>query len=312
MKNSAKILEKFFKKEDAGVLDVFLKDHPRDIYKADHKLIKKLIRPRPLKGHKGNFGHAFIIAGNAGTIGAAILSSKAALKTGCGLLTAFVPGIAIIPLLVHLPEAMILLRDDAEGLHKIELSGFNAIGFGPGAGTGKESADLLFFLLNNYNGCIVIDADGLTILSQNKDWLRQLKPNIILTPHPAEFDRLTSVHNSEIDRLKTQIKFSNDYGVNILLKGHHTSIVTKQGLYFNTTGNNGMATAGSGDVLTGIITSLCAQGYEADDAMIAGTYLHGFAGDKAAAKFSKHSMIASDIIDGIGDFFKEYEINLTA
>lgn len=305
--NKVATLGNFFNDVDPGDLADFLKEYKGDIRQVDHKQIKKIIRPRPVFGHKGTFGHALIIAGNEGTIGASILCSKAALKTGCGLLTALVPAGAIIPLLVHLPEAMVISRNNFEGLPAVELSKFNAIGFGPGAGTGDESAGLLYYLLNNYKGPLIIDADGFTILSKNREWFHLLKNNTILTPHPAEFDRMTAIHDSEIERLQTQIAFSKEHGVTILLKGHHTSIVTKDGLYFNTTGNNGMATAGSGDVLTGIITSLCAQGYDAGIAAIAGTYLHGYAGDYAAKNRSMHGMIASDIIDGIGEFFKKYE-----
>lgn len=305
--NTVADLAKFFEDVVAGDIADFMKKYKGEIRKVDPKQIKKIIRPRPPFGHKGTFGHALIIAGNEGTIGASILSSKAALKAGCGLLTAIVPATAVTPLLVHLPEAMVISRNNFEGLPAMELSKFNAIGFGPGAGTGDETAVMLYYLLNNYKGPLVIDADGLTILSKNRDWFPLLKNNTILTPHPTEFDRITEIHGSGIERLQTQIAFSKEHGVTILLKGHHTSIVTKDGIYFNTTGNNGMATAGSGDVLTGIITSLCAQGYEAGIAAIAGTYLHGYAGDIAAKKCSMHSMIASDIINGIGAFFKKYE-----
>ena len=155
---------------------------------------------------------------------------------------------------------------------------------------------------------MVIDADGITLLSRNKDWYGLLNPNIILTPHPGEFDRLTHKHNSGYERFMKQLEFSKNYNVNILLKGHYTSITTPSGAaYFNSTGNNGMATAGSGDVLTGIISSLLAQGYSPAHATSMGAYLHGFAGDSAALENSKTSMIASDIINGIPAFFKQFE-----
>ena len=292
---------------DTVILSVFLDNYHDRIYKSDSKQIKKNILLRPENGHKGTFGHTLIIAGNEGTPGACILSSKAALKTGCGLITSLIPAEAIIPLLVHLPEAMVINRINQNSLFALNLDKFDAIGFGPGAGMGTESTEMLHYLLKNYKGKLVIDADGLTILSKNKSWFSLLNTNTILTPHPVEFDRMTKIHSTEMERIQTQINFADEYGVHILVKGHYTTIVANKKIYFNATGNNGMATAGSGDVLTGIITSLCAQGYDSGDAAIMGTFLHGYAGDEAAKKFSMHSMIASDIINEIGAFFIKFE-----
>jgi hydroxyethylthiazole kinase-like uncharacterized protein yjeF len=168
--------------------------------------------------------------------------------------------------------------------------------------------NLLLHVLKDIKLPLVIDADGLTLLSQNPAWYSFLANNMVLTPHAGEFDRLTRKHASPFERFKTQLQFSKTYNVNLLLKGRYTSITTPGGkVYFNTTGNNGMATAGSGDVLTGIITSLLAQGYTAEDAAVLGAYLHGYAGDVMAEKRSRTSLIASDIIEGIGGFFKDFE-----
>jgi NAD(P)H-hydrate epimerase len=270
--------------------------------------ISTLIRKRKATGHKGTFGHTFIVAGSADKIGAAILSSTAALKSGCGLLTAAVPASAVTPLMCRLPEAMVLVRDAALDLTTIDLVKYDAIGFGPGVGVTKESAELLFHILYQHQQPLVMDADGITLLAQNKSWFELLKPNIILTPHVGEFDRLTKKHTSHAARFETQLAFSKKHKVNILLKGHQTTITTADGKVFkNTTGNDGMATAGSGDVLTGIITSLCAQRYSPVEAACLGAYLHGYAGDVAAAKLSRTSMLASDIADGIAAFFKAFE-----
>lgn len=304
--NKVAELRRFFEGNEAGV-DRLMEVYDGSLLEIDQKLVRRNIIPRSSFAHKGSFGHVLIIAGHEGTPGASILCSKAALRSGCGLVTALVPQEAIFPLLVHLPESMVLSRGHFAHLATGGLSRFNAIGFGPGAGTGDESAAMLHYLLNNYNGPLIIDADGLTILSKNKEWFSLLKGNIILTPHPAEFDRLTVKHGSAVERIEAQANFSKQYGAHVLLKGHHTSVVTNGMIWFNTTGNNGMATAGSGDVLTGIITSLCAQGYEAGIAAVMAVYLHGYAGDVAAKKHSMHSMIAGDIIDGIGKFFKKFE-----
>ncbi len=272
----------------------------------DEALIKSLIRPRPVEGHKGTFGHALIMAGSAGKTGTAILSSKAALRSGCGLLSVFTIADAITPILCHLPEAMLIRRKKKDSCPDTQK--FDAIGFGPGIGLNAPSAQLLLSLLDYYRKPLVIDADGITLLSKQQELYRLLTPQMILTPHPAEFDRLTHSHDTVADRLASQLAFSDRYKAIVVLKGHHTTITLPDGtLYENTTGNNGMATAGSGDVLTGIITSLCAQGYPAGHAALLGVFLHGYAGDAAAARLSKTSMIASDIIAGIPEFFRKFE-----
>lgn len=274
---------------------------------ADKALVKELLRPRPAAGHKGTFGHALIIAGREGTAGAAVLASMAALRTGCGLVTASVPPAAMLPLLSSLPEAMTKIRNSAGDIRDMDLSAYDAIGFGPGVGTGQDSSDILLYLLENFKGPLVIDADGLTILSRNEQMYDLLSENTILTPHPKEFSRISVTGSTRKDLVHAQLNFHKQYRSVILVKGKNTTVVNDRGLFYNTTGNNGMATAGSGDVLTGIITSLCAQDYSPGDAAILGTYLHGYAGDAAAIVSSMHSMIASDIINELRTFFLRFE-----
>jgi NAD(P)H-hydrate epimerase len=209
-----------------------------------------------------------------------------------------------------LPEAMVIADSHTDKItDKVnDTTRYNAIGFGPGIDKHKETADVLKLIIQNASQPFIIDADGLNILSENLTWIQFLNGSTILTPHPGEFDRLTHKHVSGIERFKTQLEFSKRNGVYMILKGHHTSITTPSGMaFFNATGNNGMATGGSGDVLTGIITSLCAQGYSPLHACLLGVYLHGYAGDCAAAVESKTSMIASDIIEHIPDFFLAFE-----
>lgn len=276
-----------------------------NFYCLGRKDIHKLIQPRAPAGHKGTFGHALIVAGSEGKSGAALLAGKAALRTGCGLLTVAIPASAIASLLVFLPEAMPVGCNEVK-TSAMDLSRFQSIGFGPGAG--MAAGDTLLHLLDSAVQPMLIDADGITLLSQNQDWYAKLTPRILLTPHPGEFDRLTKKHASDFDRFRSQMDFSRKYQVNVLLKGRYTSITTPDGkLYFNTTGNNGMATAGSGDVLSGIITSLLAQRYPVSVAAVLGAYLHGYAGDSKAGEMSQTALIASDIIAGVAGFFLDFE-----
>jgi NAD(P)H-hydrate epimerase len=268
-----------------------------------------LLKKRPADSNKFTFGHTLIIAGSTGKGGAALLSSEAALRTGCGLVSSLVPKEIISAMLCRIPEVMTIDRETSANSILNESGKFNSIAIGPGIGLDDFAAEMLREVLVQFKGPIVIDADGLNLISMNKDWFKLLKDNIILTPHIFEFDRLTKKHNTDAQRIESQIEFSVEYGVNILLKGPKTSITNTKGERFiNTTGNNGMATAGSGDVLTGIIGSLCAQGYEPIKAAIIGAYIHGYAGDRAAEKKSSTSMIASDIIACIPDFFLTHEV----
>lgn len=293
---------------DIGLIDTTINNHHHFFLGPED--IKAMIQPRPSHGHKGSFGHVLMSAGSKGKIGAAILSATAAARTGCGLLTVHVPSSAAMEIHTKFPEAMVM-ADENENILSTpvkNITNYTAIGFGPGVDKHPETANVLKHLIQNASQPVVIDADGLNILAENKTWLSFLNGSTILTPHPGEFDRLTQKHNTGYGRYKTQCEFSKKYGAYIVLKGHYTCITTPGGLsFFNSTGNNGMATGGSGDVLTGIITSLCAQGYSPLHACLIGVYLHGYAGDKAAEKLSKTSLIASDIIDHIPDFFLHFE-----
>jgi hydroxyethylthiazole kinase-like uncharacterized protein yjeF len=294
---------------DIGLSRRYIDIAPGDLYYTGEEEIRDIIRPRPSGGHKGNFGHTLIISGSEGKEGSSILCAEAALRSGCGLLTAMVPKNVAKPLLGRLPEAMIIRGNGIDKLKALDLGRFAAIGFGPGVGLDKEKKRMMAYLLKNFKGPIVIDADGITLLASDPAFYGLLNSRVVLTPHPGEFDRMTKVHKSGKERYLAQLEFAGKYKVNVLLKGRYTSVVNPAGkTWFNSTGNSGMATAGSGDVLTGIITSLCAQGYEPFDAAILGAYLHGFAGDKAADSNSRTSLIASDIINHVPDFFLEFEM----
>ena len=304
--SSVKMFSRFFENEDISALSSFLQRHANRVRTIDRKHIKKIIKPRPAFAHQGIFGHCLLIAGNTGTEGASVLSALAALRSGCGLLTVMIPSTASPAMLVKVPEAMQISRDYATNPAEVFTDKFKSIGIGPGFGLEEQPAEILHHLLKYYKGPMIIDADAITILSKNKSWFKYLRQNMILTPHPVEFDRLVGEHSSVIDRVERQAWFCKEYNVSVILKGHHTVVVSGEDIFINTTGNDGMATAGSGDVLTGILTSLCAQGYNVKNAALLGTFLHGFAGDKAAKKYSREGLIASDIINETGSFFKKF------
>lgn len=293
---------------DIGLSKEFIEIPTHTNYYVTLEDILPLINPRKKFGHKGDFGHALMIGGSKGKIGAGILSATSCLRSGCGLLTCYFPEEAANPLLSRLPEAMFVAREYESEFIKDNLKNYHAIGYGPGIGISLQNSKLLHYILTQYSGKLVIDADGLNILSQNQDWYSLLNPHVILTPHPGEFDRLTKTHKNSDDRFQSQLAFSKKHNVYIVLKGHHSSITCPDGnAYFNSTGNNGMSTAGSGDVLTGILTSLCAQGYAPDTACKLGVYIHGYSGDIAAQKKSKTFMLATDIIENLKNFFLNFE-----
>lgn len=255
--------------------------------------------------HKGNFGHALLICGSKGKTGAAVLAAHACLRSGAGLVTVHVPNNSVSIIQTAIPEAMVSADPNPDYFTRLtDLSGFSATGIGPGIGTGKETANAFKLLIQNTVSPLVIDADALNILAENKTWLSFLPQGSILTPHPGEFERLFGKTESNFDRLELQKEMSFKYNIIIVLKGAHTAITLPDGkVYFNSTGNPGMATAGSGDVLTGIITGLLAQTNAPVFSSLAGVFLHGQAGDLAAEETGLHSLIAGDIIRFLPDAF---------
>src|SRR5665647_635799 len=267
--------------------------------------VAPLLKKRNKFDHKGTFGHGILFSGSFGKMGAAVLGSEAALRIGAGLITCHVPACGVSIVQSAFPEAMV--EPDRNEKHLSEIgntSTFSAVGIGPGIGTEPESQRALYKLLEVCKKPMVIDADALNILSLNKGWFSLIPEGAILTPHPKEFERLTGESGNSFLRLNKQIDFSKEHKCIVVLKGAHTSISTPEGnVFFNSTGNPGMATAGSGDVLTGIILSLLAQGYTPENAAILGVYLHGLAGDIAVEESGNESIIASDIINCLSKAF---------
>jgi hydroxyethylthiazole kinase-like uncharacterized protein yjeF len=273
----------------------------------EQEQIRKLIKPRSKFSHKGTFGHGLLVGGSYGKMGAVVLGAKAALRTGIGLVTCHIPSDGDIILQSAIPEAMVIHDRSPKLISETgDTESFSAVGVGPGIGTAPETQHALYNLLQKCSKPLVIDADALNILSLNKKWLTKLPEGSILTPHPGEFSRLAGITKSGYERLLLQSQFSEKYKCIIVLKGAHTSITTPDRMIlFNSTGNPGMATAGSGDVLTGMILSLLAQGHNPVNASLTGVYMHGLAGDIAYSDSGPESLIASDIIENIGAAFNK-------
>ncbi|MES1217042.1 MAG: NAD(P)H-hydrate dehydratase, partial [Bacteroidota bacterium] len=294
------------------ILDIGL--HPDYYFSANSKyelvdeaIIGNIYKPRDQFAHKGNFGHALLAVGSYGKIGAAILSARACLRSGVGLLSCHIPKCGYEIIQITVPEAMLLTDFNSSFITKIgdDLTKYDTVGIGPGIGTASETKMFLKDIFTSYKKPLVLDADALNCIALQKDLLASIPPGSILTPHPKEFGRLFGEAANDFERLDIALQKAKELNVIIALKGHHTFIATPASVgFFNSTGNAGMATAGSGDVLTGVITGLLAQGYNSVDAAILGVYLHGLAGDIAAKKYSHEAMVAGDIVENIGEAFK--------
>lgn len=268
--------------------------------------VASLLRTRDPFSHKGTYGHALIVAGSYGKIGAAVLSAGACLRSGVGLLTVCVPACGYTILQSTVPEAMVLVDGNLDCFTEpVDTTKYSAVGIGPGLGADAQTAKALFHMLQHATAPLVLDADALNLLAANSESLNHLPANTVLTPHPKEFERLAGTSADHEERTEKQMAFSKQHNVFVVLKDHHTCISTPKGeVYYNTTGNPGMATGGSGDVLTGVITALLAQGYDALQACQLGVFVHGYAGDLARDQMGEVGMIAGDICDQLPYAFK--------
>jgi hydroxyethylthiazole kinase-like uncharacterized protein yjeF len=272
------------------------------------ELIRKIYKPVAYNTHKGLQGHVLLIGGSCGKIGSMCLSTKAALKSGCGLVTSFIPRCGNVIVQISIPEAMVLTDVNKAIITNIQFNfkpNAVCIGMGMGQDSQTKMAFHNFILQNKYP--LVVDADGLNILSENKDWLSLLSHKTILTPHKKELERLIGGWNLEQEKIEKVIQLSLKYNLVIVIKGAPTFIVYGNTIFQNTTGNQALATAGSGDVLSGIITSLIAQGYESIDAALLGVYLHGLTADIGILETGYQAFIASDIIDYLGNSYLSIE-----
>ncbi|MGG7666379.1 NAD(P)H-hydrate dehydratase [Dyadobacter sp. BHUBP1] len=287
---------------DIGLSSRYMAETSTPYYFTDKFEAEKRIKLRQKFSHKGTFGHAVIVAGSYGKMGAAVLSGKACLRSGVGLLTMHVPACGYEIMQISVPEAMATVDEMEKYISKApDLSSATGIGIGPGIGQETATVKALEKLLEQAKGPVIIDADALNILSTNRHLLYKLPKNTILTPHPKEFQRLAGESSNEYERLEKAQAFAAKYKIIICLKGANTAVILPNGdVHFNSTGNPGMATGGTGDVLTGVITSLLAQKYDPADAAILGVYQHGLAGDRAAEARGQTALIASDVVEHLG------------
>ncbi len=291
--------------QDIGLHTDFIANTTTPFHYLQSQDIQRILRPKTKFSHKGTSGHALILAGSYGKMGAAVLTTQASLKAGAGLATAYVPQCGYQILQIAVPEAMCLTDKEKTCLSQLPPIGgdtpnsskktkYQAIAIGPGIGQNSSTQDALLQLLQTARQPLVLDADALNIISKN-NWLSHVPKGSILTPHPKEFERLAGKYDHEFARLEKQRKLAQEFGIVLLVKGAHTAIACPDGtVHFNSTGNPAMGTAGSGDTLTGIIAAFVAQGYSTVEAAILGVYLHGQAGDLAAQ--AKGNILARDLI----------------
>lgn len=297
------------------VLDIRLSKEYIDKTEANCRIleeqdVRRLLMPRDDFAHKGAMGNALIIAGSYGMAGAAVLATKACLRSGVGKVTVHTPRRNYLAMQTAVPEAVMQMdHEETYFSESVDSTDFDALGIGPGLGLVENTAIALIGQIRRTSCPIVADADALNILANHQAWMQQLPSGIIMTPHPKEFDRMAgSTSNNDYERLIRAQQMAEHIKGYIILKGHHSALCMPDGhIVFNATGNSGMATAGSGDVLTGILTALLARGYDKGTACQLGMYLHGLAGDLAAKEVGKESLVASDIIQFLPKAFLKLE-----
>jgi NAD(P)H-hydrate epimerase len=293
---------------DIGLMQDFINQQESDYSTIEQSVVEKILPQRSKFDHKGSFGHGQIISGSYGKMGAATLAAEAFMRTGAGLLTVTIPASGVTIMQTNVPEAMVLEQPGERYISEFIISPkADSFGIGPGIGQDKTTTRAFAKFLRDNSKPLVLDADALNILSTNKEMLSLLPEDTIITPHIREFDRLAGSSDNNWQRLDKAREFCQQWQLITVLKGAHTAVINKDGkILFNITGNPGMATGGSGDVLLGIIASLRAQGLKGIDAAIAGVFIHGRAGDVAANNKSMSSLLAGDIIEALSTVFLEF------
>jgi len=290
---------------DIGLDRTFIASTHTSYFTITPDVIRGLFRPRVTFSHKGTYGTALIIAGSHGMMGAALLAARAAARTGAGKVIARVPGCGFQIMQSGIPEALCTVSGDRYINDMLSAGKADGIGIGPGLGTEEMTQHAFAAFLDRCRQPLVVDADALNMLALQPELLGRLPPGSILTPHPKEFERIfgeTANSMMQVEQARFQAMRYNCF---IILKNRYTTVMTPEGAcWYNLTGNPGMATGGSGDVLTGMIAALLAQGYEPEHAALTGVYLHGLAGDIALSGQSYESLLAGDIVTAIGDAFK--------
>jgi ADP-dependent NAD(P)H-hydrate dehydratase / NAD(P)H-hydrate epimerase len=292
---------------DIGLSKEFIRTVETTNFYLTIKGVKRLFKTRSKFDHKGSFGHAMLVAGSYGKMGAAVLASRAILKAGAGLLTTYIPRCGYTVMQTSVPEAMVMTDRADEQLTEVpDMEKADVIGLGPGLGQHAETVNMVRKLLTIFKKPMVIDADALNILASHREMFHLLPAGSILTPHPKEFERLVDTWRNDFERMEKQKRLAKELNSVVVLKGAFTSIATPGGaVYFNSTGNPGMATGGTGDVLTGVLTGLLAQGYSAEEAAILGVYIHGLAGDLGILELGMEGLVASDLIAFLPAAFRQ-------
>ena len=297
-----------------SVLDIGLMesgDIATNIFYVNEDDVRQKLKKRSKFAHKGSQGHSLIIAGQPGMAGAALLATKACLRSGVGKVTVAIQEQNRVIIQLGIPEAILWMEDHGWDMNETALSRYQGIGIGPAIGTSEKAVNILKQILKNSLKPIVIDADAINILATDDDLTHTIPPMSILTPHKLELKRLIGPTKNDYDELITAMDYAKEHEVILVVKGAYTKTILPDGsVYINSSGNPGMATAGSGDVLTGIITALLTQGYSPQDAAVMGVYLHGKAGDFAAEKVGQTSLIASDIINCLPQAFNNIDDSL--
>ncbi len=297
--------------QDLEVIDIgldrgFISQTPGFAELIGKNEVLSLYRPRHKFAHKGNYGHSLLIGGSYGKMGSVVLATKSAFRIGAGLVTAYIPECGYDILQTSVPEAMVIVDEEDDYITKVSLD-FKPTAIGIGVGLGVEEKTILAFrnFLKNNESQLVIDADGINILAKESELLKLIPAKTVLTPHPGELQRLVGVWKDDFDKIEKAKNLSKTYDCIVVIKGANTLIIYKDSIYVNTSGNPGMATAGSGDVLTGIITGLISQGYDPLSAAVFGVYLHGSSGDIAIQETGYQGLMSSDIVANIGKSFIE-------
>lgn len=291
---------------DIGILPKAISETESNFTLLENSDIRSILKDRPKFSHKGTFGHALILAGSKGMAGASVMSAKAAIRGGAGLVTVHGPEANRIIVQTAIPEIIYHSDNTSDYITELpSLHPYTAIAIGPGIGTSLETAKMLETFLNQQENRCILDADALNIICQHPHLLDIIPNESILTPHPKEFERMFGTSKNSFQRMNKASEAARKFKIIIILKGAHSLIATPNGnLYFNSTGNAGMATAGTGDVLTGILAGLLAQGYSPEETAKTGVFLHGLAGDLALKNESEESLIAGDLIANLGKAFK--------
>jgi len=290
---------------DINLSQEYISQTQTNNFVIDDEVVEGIFKPRNEFSHKGTYGKVTIIGGSYGKMGAAVLAVRSALKTGVGLTFIHAPKCGYEILQTSCPEA-IFTEGGTQFINSFDVDENSICGIGPGLGTDPETTKNLLKFLENYPKSLVLDADALNIISQDRNYLKLIPKKSILTPHPKEFERLFGKTKDSFERVELARKKAKEFEIFIVLKDHHTQVITPEGnVFYNITGNSGLAKGGSGDVLTGIITSLLAQNYSEENAAIFGIWLHGKAADLAAEKHSKESMLPTDVMDELGNIFNK-------